>query len=424
MSRCNRHVIKGDIIHTPNNHRFESFPGHYLVLVDGKIKEIIKDLPVEHNFGKIDDYGDCLIIPGLIDIHIHAPQFAFRGVGMDLELLPWLEAYPFKEEARYGNLSYAKEAYGRFVEHLRRGATTRACVFATVHGEATRLLMDQLEGSGLITYVGKVNMDRNSPAALLETTEGSCAQTEAWLKASSAYLRTKPILTPRFVPSCTERLMACLGRLANDYKVPVQSHLSENQDEVHWVKELHPNLPHYAGVYDHFQLFGNVTPAIMAHCVYCTEAEIDLMAQRGIFIAHCPQSNTNLASGIAPIAKLMQRKIPIGLGTDVAGGFSASIFRAMSDAIQVSKLRKVLCQEKESVLTLSEAFFLGTKGGGAFFGKVGSFERDYEGDLLAIDDQGFGPNRHLSLEQRIERAVYLNEEIEIKAKYVQGERIF
>lgn len=417
-------AVKGNIIHTPSRQKFESYPNHYLLMQAGRVKEIIKELPSEQNFAKVEDYGDCLIVPGLMDIHTHAPQFAFRGIGMDLELLPWLEAYPFKEEARYEDQDYAKEAYGRFVNHMNKGATTRACVFATIHRETTKWLMEHLEASGLITYVGKVNMDRHSPKNLQESTQDACFQTEAWLKSSFAYQRTKPIITPRFVPSCTEELMAFLGGLAEKYKVPIQSHLSENQDEVRWVSELHPSLPHYAGVYDHFQLFGSVSPTIMAHCVYCTEAEIELMAQRGVYVAHCPQSNTNLASGIAPIAKLMRKGIPIGLGTDVAGGFSASIFRAMSDAIQVSKLRKVLCQEKESALALSEVFFMGTKGGGAFFGKVGSFERDYEGDLLAICDQGLGPNSHLSLEQRIERIVYLSEEIEIKAKYVKGDRIF
>ncbi|MFR9190595.1 MAG: amidohydrolase family protein, partial [Anaerotruncus massiliensis (ex Togo et al. 2019)] len=145
----------------------------------------------------------------------------------------------------------------------------------------------------------------------------------------------------------------------------------------------------YGGAYDRFGLFGGDAPTIMAHCVHSTGEEIDLMQARGVFIAHCAQSNTNLASGVAPVRAYLDRGMKVGLGTDIAGGFSLSVFRAMADAVQASKLRWRLLDDSLRPLTVPEAFYLGTKGGGEFFGKVGSFEEGYEFDAVVLDDSGF-----------------------------------
>ena len=180
--------------------------------------------------------------------------------------------------------------YQAFCGALRKSATTHAGVFATLHTEATCLLMDLLEETGLNTFVGKVNMDRNSPAYLTQTTQESVAETEEWLRRTrNRFMRTKPILTPRFVPTCSEELMAALGKMARADGLPVQSHLSESRAEIEWVKKLHPDCEGYGAVYDKYGLFGGDVPTIMAHCVYPTEEEFDLIRERGVMLAHCPQ---------------------------------------------------------------------------------------------------------------------------------------
>jgi guanine deaminase len=347
---------------------------------------------------------------------------------MDMELLDWLETKAFPEEAKFKDPAYALLSYRALVEGLKRVPNTRICLYATVHTGATLVLMDLLEKSGLICYAGKVNMDRNCPDYLKEESAASSLEaTRAWLKAlRSGSGRVRPILTPRFIPSCSDELLRGLGEIQREFDLPLQSHLSENQREIQWVRELCPASSCYAGAYGDFGLLG--PSVIMAHCVWSGEEEMDLLARHGAFVAHCPQSNTNLASGIAPARRFLERGVRIGLGSDVAGGAHSSIFRAMSDAIQVSKLRRfVPGGSAEDALSLEEAFYLATLGGGAFFasgsggGKgPGSFEAGYDFDALVIDDGDLAAPFSLSIPERLERVVYLSEDRYILEKYVAG----
>lgn len=413
-------AVKGNVIFTKTKDAFTAAENAFVVSENGKVSGVFPVLPDAYSGIEVHDFGGRLIIPGLVDLHLHAPQYAFRGMGMDLELIPWLNKYAFPEEAKFADLSYARGKYAAFCRALKNGATTRAAVYATIHAPATTLLMELLEETGLHTYVGKVNMDRNSPGCLIETTEESYARTLGWATESAArFERTKPMLTPRFVPSCTGGLMARLGRIAQERQLPVQSHLSENRSEVRWVGELHPDSDSYSGVYRRYGLFGQ-TPTIMAHCVYLSDAEMEMVKQSGVYVAHCPQSNTNLASGIAPVRRMLDKGLRIGLGTDVAGGFSASMLRAVSDAVQVSKLYTALADASCAPVTLSEAFYMATKGGGSFFGSVGSFEPGYDMDAVVLDDSELGRIDGLTAPQRLERAVYLLPERQAAAKFIQG----
>ena len=162
---------------------------------------------------------------------------------------------------------------------------------------------------------------------------------------------------------------------------------------------------------------------IMAHCVYSTEEEIALMKKRGVVIAHCPQSNTNLASGIAPAKRYLKENMSIGLGSDVAAGSSLSILRAMADAIQVSKLRWKLAEEEYEPLTLEEAFYMGTKGGGSVFGKVGSFEPGYEFDAVVLTDSNIRSPKDVSVKDRLERLIYLADDRNVRATFVAGNAV-
>lgn len=419
-------VLKGDICWSRDAQHLNTIKDGFLVCEGGIVTGVFKNLPEKYAGLPVEDYSGKLIVPGLTDLHIHAPQYVFRGMKMDLELLEWLNTSAFPEEAKYQDTEYARRAYGIFVDDLRKSGTTRCCMFATLHLPATKVLMELLEESGQISYVGKVNMDRNSPDYLCEeSAEASAEATVQWLaETGKAFSRTKPILTPRFIPSCSDELMERLAAIQKEYNLPVQSHLSENHGEISWVQELVPESRFYGDAYDRVGLFGGNVPTIMAHCVHSGEEETELMKKRGVYIAHCPQSNTNLMSGIAPVRTYLEKEIPMGLGSDVAGGAVLSIFRAMADAIQVSKLRAVLVDHNLKPLTMAEAFFLGTKGGGSFFGKVGSFDAGYECDALVLDEGKIPYPQELTIEERLERFIYLSGNDDILHKFVKGRRLF
>lgn len=422
----NSFILKGNIAYSQNKDTMKYFENSYLICVEGKSEGIFSAIPEQYQGLPVTDYGDAMILPGLIDLHIHAPQYIYRSLGMDLELLDWLDQIAFPQEAKYKDLDYARKAYSIFASDAKASATTRHVMFGTQHKDATIALMDEIEKTGIKAFVGKVNMDRNAPDILREeSAEVSAEQTIQWIQETKhRYHNVKPILTPRFIPSCTDELMHKLAQIQKEYELPLQSHLSENLCEIAWVSELCPDSENYGDAYYKRNLFGGQHKAVMAHCVYSDKKEIALMKQQGVFVAHCPQSNLNLASGIAPVRTYLEEGLFVGLGSDVAGGYSNSIFRAMADCIQMSKIRWRLIDQELKPLTFPEAFYLGTKGGGAFFGKVGSLEAEYEFDAIVIDDSALKTTLSLSLPDRLERMIYLSDDRHIISKYVAGEQIF
>lgn len=420
------YALKGNIIYSKNQNEINCFENSYLICQDGKSMGVFKKLDEKYKDIEVIDFGEKIICPGLVDLHIHAPQYNFRGMGMDLELLDWLNTYTFPSEAKFKDEDYAKRSYQRFVDYLKYGPNTRHVIFASLHVKSTQILMDLMEESKMVSFVGKVNMDRNGGVDLEEKdADESEKATLDWLESiKGKYKNTYPILTPRFIPSCTDELLEKLRKIKDEYNLPIQSHLSENLGEIEWVKELVPQAKFYGDAYNIFDLFGKNNKTVMAHCVYSNDDEQDLIKENEVFIAHCPDSNTNLTSGIAPAGKYLREGQKIGLGSDVAGGTHASIFKAMADAIKVSKLRYRLVDEKIKPLSLEEAFYMATLGGGEFFGKVGSFEKGYEFDAIVIDDEKLLEEDKFNLKQRLERIVYLSKDEDIVSKFVRGEKIF
>ena len=418
-------ILKGDFIYSKSQTELEMIKDGFLLANEKEIIGLYTELPKEYKEERIEDYTGKLIIPGFTDLHVHAPQYTFRGLGMNMELIPWLNTYTFPAEAKYADVNYAKKTYPRFVEDLKNSTTTRAGIFGTIHVESTKYLMDLIEESGVVAGVGKVNMDRNSPENLCEGTEESLENTRRWLsEIEGRYDRVFPILTPRFIPSCSDRAMEGLETICRETGLPVQSHLSENISEIDWVQELHPDTSCYAEAYDKYGLCGSMSKTIMAHCVHSdrSEKEMELLRKNQVWVAHCPESNMNLASGVAPIKKMMKENVRIGIGTDIAAGSKLSMFAAMADAIKASKLRWVYVDKEESPLTVSEVFYLATVGGGSFFGKAGSFEKGYEFDAVVIDDSNLS-DTEMSLYERLERLIYMAEESRIIRKYVRGQQV-
>ncbi len=422
----NAFLIKGDLCYSEDAYHIRLCPDSYLLCEDGLCKGIFQEVPEQYKALPLKDYSGKLIIPGMSDLHIHAPQFSYRGLGMDMELLDWLNTYTFPEETKYTDLRYADLAYGQFADALRRSTTTRASIFATVHNPATELLMEKMEASGLISYVGKVNMDRNCPDYIRETSAAaSVAATEEWVcHTKDRFQNTKPILTPRFIPTCSDELIKGLRTLVEKYHLPVQSHLSENFGEIAWVKELCPGAKNYGDAYDRFGLFGGDHPCIMAHCVHSDAEEQALMKKNGVFIAHAPLSNSNIASGVAPISAYIKGELNVGLASDVAGGDSENLLHSIVEAIRASKLRWRLQDQNVKPLSVDEAFYIATLGGGRFFGKVGSFADGYEFDAVVLDDSTLVHPQELSLRARLERSLYLADDRHVKAKFVKGNQLF
>lgn len=419
-------ILHGAVLFSEDVRELKEYDDAYVVCTDGVCQGVYEEIPGEFSDLPVEDFWDKLIIPGLADLHTHAPQYTFRGLYGDMELLEWLDRVTFPEEMRYDDMDYAARAYDLFVEDLFTGATTRAAIFATKHTDATLLLMDMLEETGLVTLVGKVNMDRGVPHGYCETTGESVSETLRWLEEvrSRGYRNTSPILTPRFTPTCTDELMKQLGDLSGRYGLPVQSHLSENLDEISLVSRLCPDTRFYGESYDRFGLFGTQGKTIMAHCVWSGEEEIELMLKNGVYIAHCAQSNMRIRSGAAPVSLYLDKGMHVGLGSDTAGGAELSIFSAMRDAVLSSNLRWRLYDRDVRQISFPEAFYMATLGGGAFFGKTGTFKKGYEFDAVVLDDDNIQTLYPASPAERAERLMYLADDRHVVGKYVRGCKLY
>lgn len=416
-------IYKAHILFTKEKDRFEVYENGYVAVGDdGRVTGVAKNLDeLDCEGAEIVDFGDKLLIPAMNDMHVHAPQVHNQGVAMDLELLPWLQNYTFPEESKYADVEYAERMYRRFLHTQWLFGTMRSVVFGTVHTESTRRLMQLYQEAGMGALVGKVAMNRNCPEALCEDVEATIAGNEKLIaEFGNPDGMVRPIITPRFVPSCSPELLKACGELANKYQLPVQSHLSENVSEIAWVAELEPESKSYGDAYNRYGLFGQ-TPTIMAHCVWTEGEELELMKRNGVMVAHCPTSNFNLSSGMAPIRSLLDEGVRIGLGSDISGGHDLNMFRMLVYAIQVSKMHYQLNHDK-AFLNLSEIFWIATKSAGSFFGKVGSFEPDYEFDALVIDDAVLYPAEY-SLLHRLERFIYVGDDRQIVHRFCRGREV-
>ncbi len=411
-------ILKGNIVSAPVLGRLDVIEGGYLVAKDGRIVGTFAQLPEKYKDEPMEDHGDGLILQSFSDMHLHGPQYPMLGMGMELELLEWLRTCTWPTEAAFADVTYARQIYRELAAQLLKNGTTRVCMFSSLHKEGTLVLMEELEKAGISGYVGKVNMDRHGGEALQETTEGSMADTLSWLTCCD-FVNVKPILTPRFSPSCTEPLMGFLGKLARERGLPVQSHLSESRAEITWVKELFPDCDTYHGTYEKHGLWTGKT--LMAHCVWSNEAEMEAMKTAGVTVVHCPDSNSNLRSGIAPIRAMLDRGVEVVLGSDIAGGDKLNVFDIINSAVKVSQLRSVNDPAGPRQLTVAEAWYLATSAANKFFDEGPGFAPGNRLNVMVVDDSKLPSIRPLTPAQRLERMVYTRQEGHILALY-SGER--
>uniref|UniRef100_A0A8C9ECY3 Guanine deaminase n=1 Tax=Phocoena sinus TaxID=42100 RepID=A0A8C9ECY3_PHOSS len=337
-------------------------------------------------------------MPGLVDTHIHAPQYSFAGSNVDLPLLEWLTKYTFPTEHKFQSIDFAEEVYTRVVRRTLKNGTTTACYFATIHTDSSLLLAEITDKFGQRAFVGKVCMDLNDTVPeYKETTEESIKETE------------------RFVSEMLQR----------------NSHISENHDEVKAVKNLYPGYKNYTDVYDKNNLLTNKT--VMAHGCYLSEEELDVFRERGASISHCPNSNLSLSSGLLNVPEVLRHGVKIGLGTDVAGGYSSSMLDAIRRAVMVSNMLSVNKINAKS-LTLKEVFRLATLGGSQALGldrQIGNFEVGKEFDALLINPKASDSPIDLFYvdfvgdisEAIIQKFLYLGDDRNIEEVYVSGKQV-
>lgn len=415
-------VVRGDILYTSGREGFTVLEDGYLELKEGRVASVSASYTGEE---EVLDRRGRLIIPSFVDMHLHANQYANCGLGSDVELLEWLEKYTYPEEVKFKDPAYAEAIYKQVLNSLWECGSLRSVMFASLYKEASALLFRLTLKSGLSAYIGKVNMDRNTPPYYIEETEESIRGSEELIREfEDPDSLVRPIVTPRFVPHCTSASMEGQGRLAEEYRVPVQSHINESDKEISWVRKLHPEAESYSAVYESFGLFGGARPAVMAHCIHNTDAELELMKKRGVYPVHCPESNANLASGIMPVKRLLHEGLPVCLGSDISGGHHLYLPAQIVLAIQLSKMKSRLEGDMSQVLTLSEAFYMATKSGGSFFGKTGSFEEGYQGDFLVVETDSlmaYGEKR--SALERLEKFIYVGSSANITERYLQGRKL-
>ncbi|PKX93346.1 chlorohydrolase family protein [Aspergillus novofumigatus IBT 16806] len=303
--------------------------------LSGKVTEVVRAREERNEF----------FFPGFIDTHIHAPQYPNSGIFGSSTLLDWLETYTFPLESSFSDTSKARAVYSRVIARTLANGTTCASYFATIHVPATNLLASLCHARGQRALIGRVCMDNPSfcPDYYLDPSPESSVTKS---KETIAHIHSidpdstliKPILTPRFAPTCSPPALRGLAQLAQSYNPPlhIQTHLSENTGEVSLVRELFPQSKDYTSVYDDF---GLLTPrTILAHAVHLSPSERELIAARGAKVSHCPASNSALGSGICAVRKLLEAGVEVGLGTDVSGGYNCSVLEAVRQGCLVSRL--------------------------------------------------------------------------------------
>ncbi len=351
--------------------------GHVAVDDDGFIVSVgdFGDAPA----GESIDFSRHLITPGFIDTHLHAPQLEMIG-SYGGHLLEWLNRYTFPTERKFEDPEHARRVACAFFDELLRNGTLCALIFSTIHREATDIFFEEAERRGFRGIVGKTMMDRNAPEYLLDrSAQQSYDESRELLQKWHGRGLLRYAITPRFAPTSTPELLECAGQLKREFPGAwVHSHISENRNEVAWVQELFADAE-YADVYDHYGLLDERT--VLAHGVWLTAEELDLLARRGSRIAHCPNSNLFLGSGLFPLHRVLQSGVVVGLGTDIGAGTTPSLFNAMADAYKVQQVQSVS-------LSPFHLWYLATLGGARALtldGETGSLEAGKSADFLVLD---------------------------------------
>jgi guanine deaminase len=352
------------------------------VLVEGGMIRAVgeaDDLRRAHPQARVTDYGDALISAGFIDAHVHYPQTAMIA-SWGKRLIDWLNSYTFPEEMRFADKSYAADIAGRYFDLTLANGTTTVCSYATIHPESVDAFFEAAQLRGLRVYAGKTCMDRNAPDGLCDTPQTAYDDSKRLLQKWHGHDRLSYVITPRFSPTSTPEQLMAMGALWREHpECLMQTHLSEQTDEVEWVKSLFPQSRDYLDTYETQGLLGE--GALFGHAIYLTDREIDRIRETGAALVHCPTSNTFIGSGLFPTAAMIARGIRVGLATDTGGGSSFSMLRTMAAAYEIGQLRG-------SALHPSQLWWLATVGSARSLradSRIGNLAPGMEADITVID---------------------------------------
>ncbi|XP_053726553.1 guanine deaminase [Synchiropus splendidus] len=369
-------------------------------------------------------------MPGMVDTHIHASQYSYAGTALDLPLLQWLNTYTFPVESGFEDLKVANSVYTQVVKRTLKYGTTTACYFATIHTDASLLLGQIANHFGQRALIGKVCMDRNNAVKhYKETMQGSKDETLRFIAEllDKKYPLVKPVVTPRFALSCSSALLGQLGAIAKNNNLHIQSHISETVEEVKLVKELFPDSESYTDVYRKHNLLTDKT--VMAHGCHLSDEELTVFRETGASLSHCPNSNISLCSGLLDVRNVLNHKVKLGLGTDVAGGYSSSMLDAVRRTLDTSKCLTIQNQDYDT-LTFEEAFRLATLGGSQALSlddQIGNFEVGKDFDALRVN--AAVPNGPIDLFKEedpkiiLEKFLNLGDDRNIVEVYVAGKKV-
>ena len=386
----------------------------------GPAPDLLASLPVDC---EIIHFPEHLIIPGLIDTHIHYPQTDMIAAFGE-RLLEWLEIYTFPTESQFGDEAHAVEVAAFFLDELLRQGTTTALVFGTVHPASVNAFFKAAQARRLRMIAGKVMMDRNCPAYLQDTPDSAYADSKALIEQWHGKDRLLYAVTPRFAPTSSDAQLAKAGQLLHEYPdVYLHTHVAENQDEVAWVAELFPKSRSYLDVYHQHQLLK--PRSVLAHSIYLDQDDRDCMAQTGAAAAFCPCSNLFIGSGLFNLKAMQDSGVRVGLGSDVGGGDCFSLLQATNNAYKVLQLQN-------QKLSAWQALYLATLGGARALyldDKLGNFLPNKEADFVVLNGKGTP-----LLERRLAKAQSLHEKLfallmladdrSISATYILGEEAY
>lgn len=360
------------------------FDDGLLIVENGRIAEVGPAFAIESGLGdtKVVEFDGKLIIPGLIDCHVHFPQLDIIAA-YGKQLLDWLDRYAYPAEMRFSDADFAREAAGFFLDELLRNGTTTAAVFATVHKHSADLLFEAAALRDMRIVAGKVLMDQHCPKALQDDPESAYADSRALIEKWHGKGRLGYAITPRFALTSSESQLAAAGKLAAEYPDTwIHTHLSENHAEIAAVAKQFPWSSNYLDVYDHFGLLRE--RSIFAHCLHLDDNERKHMAEHGGAIAFCPTSNLFLGSGLFDLRAMQEAKLRVGLGSDVGGGTSLSLLRTLGEAYKVLQLQS-------QNLPASRALYLATLGAARALyldDHIGNFIAGKDADFVVLDPCG------------------------------------
>lgn len=325
----------------------------------------------------IHHFADKLLLPGFIDAHVHYPQTAIIA-SWGKRLIEWLNTYTFPEEARFHDRDYAAQIAARYFDLTLGCGTTTVCSYATIHPESVNAFFAEAQRRGLRALTGKTCMDRNAPADVRDTAQTAYDDSKALLHHWHGLDRLSYVITPRFSPTSTPEQLEALGALwAENPACLMQTHLSEQLDEIDWVKGLYPTARDYLDTYETFGLLG--PNALFGHAIHLQPREIDRLQDHQSALVHCPTSNLFIGSGLFDIGHAAH--LPVGLATDTGGGSNFSMLRTMAAAYEVAQLRG-------QALHPAQLLWLATAGSARALhldDKIGRLGAGYEADLIALD---------------------------------------